>query len=144
MDGLLGVVVCDEVDGELVLMSVGHGDWRAERDRRIVTKHVRKLEDLDLVELDGLLSLYVDMSAFCLCSLLGDIVGGDIVGGAGVFFWRGEQQRRDAEMKLLCAHGCGRGATGSRAANHRVHNMVVLFGLCGVLIGWLLAVLPFP
>ena len=58
MDGLLGVVVCDEVDGEPVLMSVGHGNWRAERDRRIITKHVRKLEDLDFVELERLLSIY--------------------------------------------------------------------------------------
>ena len=106
MDGLLGVVVCDEVDGEPVLMSMGHGKWWAERDGWIVTKHVRKLDDLDFVELEGLLSLYGCRLAFIL--LLFDV--GDIVGGGGVFFWRGERQRRDAEMKLLCAHGCGRDA----------------------------------
>ena len=66
MDGLLGVVVCDEVDGEPVLMSMGHGKWWAERDGWIVTKHVRKLDDLDFVELEGLLSLYGCRLAFIL------------------------------------------------------------------------------
>ena len=73
MDGLLGVVVFDEVDGEPVLMSVRHGYRRAERNRWVVAEHVWELYNLYFLEPDGFLS-FLD-------------IGDDVGTGAIVFFW---------------------------------------------------------
>ena len=53
VDGLLGVIVLDEVDRELVLVDRPHGDGWARRDRRIVSQRVRELYHRYLTELDG-------------------------------------------------------------------------------------------
>ena len=76
MDGLLGVVVFDEIDRKPVLMSVGHGHRRAERDGWVVAKYIREFYNLDLVKPDGFLS-FLD-------------IGDDVVDGSGtdkIFFF---------------------------------------------------------
>jgi len=76
MDGLLGVIVFDEIDRKPVLMSVGHGYWRAKRDGWVVAKYIGEFYNLDLVEPDGFLS-FLD-------------IGDDVVDGSGadkIFFF---------------------------------------------------------
>ena len=108
MDGLLGVIVFDEVDRKSVLMSVGHGYRRAERDGWVVAKYIREFYNLDLVEADGFL-LFLD---------IGDDIADSVGTDAIFFFWYGgKRQRRNAEIKIIIS-ACGQGA--SRAAN-RLH-----------------------
>ena len=63
VDGLLGVVVLDEVDRESVLVDRSHRDGWARRDRWVVSQHVWEFNYLDPAELDGL-SLDLDVGDY--------------------------------------------------------------------------------
>jgi len=77
MDGLLGIVVFDEVDGEPVLMIVRHGDGWPGRDRWVVSQRVRELDDLYFAKFDDLF-----LVAFGFLDV-GDGIADD---GGGIFF----------------------------------------------------------